>query len=1069
MARARPVIDPTDLLMLQHPTLRHLPCIAIQGCSCAESVIRLAISVVTYGDADLSKFDIMKTAPPLLTACTEATLPQMQRRLQHYPGAVLRDFPVYIPTPGQETEYVLAYPTCKPRKDQWCILYVAPFPGSAGQAHWTFTSLVAPQVRRRDENMIVHSKAPIFSQVEGVPRVFWRARVTPENFEVFMACKAQGIACDCPWQMRCPHERVVGRCRRVAFGGDEIPSGGYVAQLVKSVRTPRLSLLCGPSQRVDAEVPNGGLLQLNHAWGTAVMPTERLECISVVSDVRVGEFEFTLAQYAQQRPAFPIASVVKSTLALCCAWWVDVELDGSWPTYVYVVFCAYLLWKAVMPCMKRLATIATSNDDIDWITVSPTPIKKAYGATAPLSIHSDTLAQVTSRLALRDRTEDVVKDALRRAFAETKWAQQVVPTEVEAYCELVWTTPGTMAQMPAVPVGCCINCLRRTTTYRRECRQCKQARRRVPPIVPFQTHFLQRIGKVGIWSRAFTLPAFMLKQECTITHAGRRLFYNVNSTLGQQQAIASILAFLDEKYPAELSCRGHNAGPMIMGAIPQCFPHGYGTAVKAFMVRLGAARPKQAYQREHRQEVEALWTLFGAYISRSVHPLEEEDRAEFLSHFTGDKLVKMQEAFREIDNGYAYEVGNVKLPHSDALLPSVQMSGFTKAEKSFSYTWADGYYEPKLTEKPRFICCPPPVFLAELGPFTHAQLKWLSRSFTSQDHLFYAGCANPGQMNDWLNMTLRELSDSISLVDDITAIDANHSGESFAAHARLRARQFPHMSYRHARMFAAEETLLIRIGPFSLAVADVNGSGVGDTSYKNGVICLVIRLLAITYAVTYQFELMTTENQLAVACDVASQIWTSAAGDDGLTRLPAHINGVDVHSPGFLQRYMEYWALAGFEVKAQVIPAHRWRMATYLAMRPVWAGERYEWAPEPARRLKSLFWQIDNAMHPVAWARGVATQVLAMSRHAPVLSDICEWFLANTKGPATGAVQRPYSPWDGYTTSGVRNERALCEFCIDYSVSREAYVSLLEMLDKTQDVYVNLCHFVLYRIVSEES
>ncbi len=161
--------------------------------------------------------------------------------------------------------------------------------------------------------------------------------------------------------------------------------------------------------------------------------------------------------------------------------------------------------------------------------------------------------------------------------------------------------------------------------------------------------------------------------------------------------------------------------------------------------------------------------------------------------------------------------------------------------------------------------------------------------------------------------------------------------------------------------------------------------------------------------------------------------------------------------------------MAGFSVKVALIPPNRWRMATYLAMRPVWGGKRYEWAPEPARRLKSMFWQIDNSMHPTAWARGVATQVYQQGQHCPVLSDICAWYLKVTSGPIVEPERKDYSPFQGYITSGRQNKRAEQEFMLDYHLEPSDLAFFRSLLSQVHTPYVNITCQAVRRVMLEES
>jgi len=677
--------------------------------------------------------------------------------------------------------------------------------------------------------------------------------------------------------------------------------------------------------------------------------------------------------------------------------------------------------------------------------------KRQHGDVTGTRLASfEKLGETNSRLAVRrERPADICTDTFRRAQNECRWKEGVTPQEFELWLSTVVNVPGYTPSIPENHPSECITCFsRQGKRHHGECRECKRKRTHITPEPLLGEPLMVYVGRVGLWSRKFTLPKVELKAEASVSYrvAGRKRY------LRDYDAIMERM----RKHGIEVTCRGWNSGPMIDGNIPMCFPRGEAVAVMAFVVRLGAKRLHDAEQRP--------WRLVATYLRRRARPLQAETREQFLAHFRGKKRAKMEEAFANIDAGYAVEIPEPKSGDP----PIAKMKGFPKAEKSFSYTMKECSFEKKETEKPRFICCPNPEFLAEIGQYTHPQLKWLSEAFPYTSHCFYAGCATPEQMNEWLNWTLRELPEAVSIVDDITAIDSNHNAWSFWMHKAVRREHYPRIPDRIEMLYRSEENITIRVGMYTLRVELVNASGVPDTSYKNGAPCLVLRPLAILYAVT-DFDSLTDVEVLQRLDQLLRTIFTSAAGDDGLTRTPRVIMGVDVMSPHFRQRYEEWWARAGFTVKVDILPEHRWRMATYLAMRPVWAGDEYQWAPEPARRLKSLFWQIDNAMHPTAWARGVATQTLQQGRHCPVLADICSWFLSKTKGPVATPEEKMYSPWHHYVTTGRMNDRAIREFCEDYHVSRQEIEFMRHLLDRTHSVFVNIGCSVVRRVMLEES
>jgi hypothetical protein len=556
------------------------------------------------------------------------------------------------------------------------------------------------------------------------------------------------------------------------------------------------------------------------------------------------------------------------------------------------------------------------------------------------------------------------------------------------------------------------------------------------------------VGVKGLWSIVPKLPEFIFKEGVRVCGQHGILFRTAGQfrTWFRNQVI-------------ETSCRGRNCGPMFLGQVPVCFPRAHPVAVAAFCVRLGAAPEVFVVNGRVVGSVDpAAWALMETCALKEVEPISPETWEEFITHFSGDKKMKMLEAREQINNGespVAYETGR------GAPMVNVKMSGFAKAEKSYDHqVTADGLaYKP--TQKPRFICSPNPLVLARLGPYTHAQTKWLARRFHWRRGMFYAGCAKPEELNSWLNTAVQMFGEPWCIVDDITAIDASHSAHSFAFHRKIRGRQFAFELWVEGA-YNGEEHIHARIGPYVVMVAEVNASGVGDTSYKNSLICIFARMLAILHA-ALDLDTLTPEEVLSWLERLEHAIRMSASGDDGLTYCCAAIFGTRLDHPDFLRRYREFWARLGFGVKVQVVPSHEWRLATYLAMRPVWSGTRYVWAPEPARRLRGMFWQIDNAMHPTAWGRGVARQVLGMSGSVTVLRELCSWYLDHTDGPANDVqvFGNPNSPWNNYANEALPNTRADQEFCQDYHVDAAALSGFRGMLGDIGEVLVDLnCHLL---------
>jgi len=304
----------------------------------------------------------------------------------------------------------------------------------------------------------------------------------------------------------------------------------------------------------------------------------------------------------------------------------------------------------------------------------------------------------------------------------------------------------------------------------------------------------------------------------------------------------------------------------------------------------------------------------------------------------------------------------------------------------------------------------------------------------------------------------------------VSNMDSNHSIESFRLHRVVRAFQYANLGADVRALYdGEEEELHVRVGRFKLILEWRDGSGVPDTSYKNSLLCIVIRAFATAHAL-HDLTTLSEDATERLLTDISRQSHCAAAGDDGKRYCGERLAGVDMRDFN-IARYRQWWAWCGFGVKVSVTPPNRWRMGTFLAQRPVWNGEAYEWAPEPARRLQGCFWQIDCGLHPIAWARGVATQLAHQARAHPVIYPICDWYLRNTRGPVATDVEtiHQYSPFRGMKSAGVVNERCINEFLLDYHLTKRDYDVFLGMLESTKDVLVNLDCQVLRAVYAEQS
>lgn len=985
--------------------------------NCAQSAILLAKTRTYQEEKKKDPAVLMEPPAYLAPAANGFTLMEMIRFLGHNQ---LRRFPVYEYCVHTDSFTLVAG---KPRDDQHAIVYIpAHLPGMP-VAHWSYGGILHVDEKEREKGptrpYVVYTEYVISH-----PLCFWRAKVTDSNITEFERERALDRACDCLWDAVCQHEQAFRNnnpgSARATLAGDEHVEGTRYGAVIGSIdarypthrfgeagvaqRTSSGAIIRRHAMKVHAKILRCS--SLKNYWDSLFTENDAAD-MTLVGEEYFPPLKVLLREFQNEDQ---VRTLEYDNLARMAMMSVFKDTPGN---YVYPI-------RAVYP-------------------------KMAWAADEDLNLTFPRKKELLARLSAKNElTKENVADVLRRMAAEEKWDVDFSREELQIWLDRTITEVG---KATIGTPGLCLNCNATQKTYRQMCKQCLKKARSSPP-EPLFTHdnIVVYVGRRPLWSHTFEIPDFILKPDVEI-HYRKQPIYPGTTT-------AALVAMF-KRDVAPRTCRGFSAGPIFLSQEPSCYPRGDGTACLAFLVRLGVARLHQARKWFFDWCFE-LMRVFG------IDVLEPEASDYFLSHFKGDKLKKNQDAREEVRNGW------LPTSRSDGTVP-IKMTGFAKAEKAMaaSYDPAPALIE-KGRMKPRFICSPNPIMLYVLGRYTHAQTKWLARKFSKDDALFYAGCAKPEDLNYWLNRTLTEIPDPYTIVDDISAMDSNHSEESFEFHRRVRELQFPYLDDYMRAAYDGEELLNIRVGFYKLMVAFVNASGVSDTSYKNSLMCLLIR----AFAVLHGFVDISRNTQADVLEKVRlmlQEVYITASGDDGLVRVPARVLGHKI-ADFSLDRYREVWSWAGFDIKVSVVPPNKWRMATFLAMRPVWAGHRYEWAPEPARRLRGMFWQIDNTVHHKAWARGVATQVELQGRHQPLLGPICTWFLSVTEGPvASVEVTHKYSPFHGYETSGIQNERAIQEFCVDYHVTRREYDDFLGLLWTIKTPYVNFNSHMFHRIFQEES
>lgn len=585
-----------------------------------------------------------------------------------------------------------------------------------------------------------------------------------------------------------------------------------------------------------------------------------------------------------------------------------------------------------------------------------------------------------------------------------------------------------------------------------------------------------------------------------------------------------------------VSVRGVQSGPGFQGCVPGCFPRGEATAAVAFIIRNLADRahwwdsPRRASRtfwsfafdllthyrhlstQEQRLSVRGEHPLLTAVEEHGVPELWKEGVRYWLDHLDGAKKREAEEAIRLIDEGEWPELEELKL--GQHVVKSIVCKGFTKSEKTamYEYNSDTGRFRNRVEDgdqmKPRFICAVGSLFQAALGPMTHAQTKWLSAIFSPDSRMFYAGSATPDQLAGWLKGCVSVYGRPFVVVDDISAMDANHNPDSFEFHRQVRHIQFPACA-RSSGIFGKLEELYdaiqyvtVKVGAYRGRVSHINPSGVPDTSYKNSLMAILIRWAAYAHATYDIFEWVEVPGheewagQIKMAefhprgyradptgavlraigkmVEALEDFHMAASGDDGLLYVSQDATtncgpgreavGTDI----WMQRYKRVWNAAGFDIKVKT--EKDFELGTFLAQQPVLSTAGWEWAPEPGRRLRHAFFQFESPIHPVAWLRGVARQLLVIAPHCPVMSILCPWILQTTKGPTALFTQafNPHNPMWKNEARGTLCAEGVERFLRVRRIPREVYDDFAQFVRAQPHPFVMLEHTFLSMIFAAE-
>jgi hypothetical protein len=911
------------------------------------------------------------------------------------------------------------------RQDGWKILFIPAMPGLP-IPHVALVRM--PFVRVHPElaiPLVLFSSMPICH-----PNIYWHATVTSP---LYYSRKALGLACLCT--DICNHQPPnFVNALVVGFEHENItPKATIQAHLTVDHYTLPYSMTKDRGLRytfVDGtyvEIPK--CLFVRHDEDFITVPGSTLNL-----DFRIVYFPITGRKVFY--PLVILAGVLFALYGVAPIFSVEFRV-------LVIVLTIFFLRFAVTSRVIR--------------SVDPPPFVENW---LPPSLQSMPFANdLANKLSTHNRSRAVVLSALRRALMSTRHEYLLQPSEVDAWLEHVCEEPAQV-RCPAIPLGCCNLCFQKHNLKHCLCVEC----RRRPKLLCMSLTSTMVVGMLPLWTVDPMIPYDLpFRAGVQATYRGVPIRNTTDAMniyiLGQPP----------------LKVWGRLAGPMYLGYIVNCFPRGIETTIVAFAVRLGIPAANQPNQ--------ALWIhfdyirdfIFGGLSSswpfniddvdyEFLEPWEPQDVIDHIKD--SQKKTKMIKAYTEIDEGCRIERSKMS-----------EFGAFAKLEKHVctEFDPVEGVHIRKTKMAPRLINSPHPHVNAVLACYTLPLMKWLKRTCCHDSRLFYAGCSKPHEINHFFNNAVA--SNRFILEDDVSMMDGSQHEWSQRWQWRLIRILFDESDFDTILMPTMYRIVkvMIKQSGFMAFIDWINASGVPFTSFLNSTTTMVVRLYAVVCAYT-GFTDVRSEGFRHHLGIIRRNIFMAVAGDDGLLFLPPDYGDVHTFSPLFMQRYIAAWADAGFDVgpaKIKTFTPANWRLCTFLAMRPVWSGSQYELGVEINRRLKTMFWILDKSIHPFSWGRGVATALLASSRHVPVVSDICLWYLDRTTGavatipqPQDISFTNPYSTVYNYSCEGDKNERGVREFLEDYHLTQDDYHSFITYLWNLDNVLVNLDHPVLRTIAT---
>lgn len=1038
----------------------------------------------------------------------------MLQMTQYLDNVGLHDFPVYNGVFGPNG-IVLVLHHGRPRFDHTAITYI---PAHAGRmAHWAFVKYVHPQADNC-QNYVY------FGSVYLGPSFYWHAtQPSPEYFELARVNRA------CLCKNRCIHEAQHALYPSFSFV-NEVPNitrirPHYVAEVV---HMRGIDYTHGPDNSLNRLSRNGLLSTTKNAFSVA----EQYVLDQQPQIVSTAALDLNLYLLKQDTNIWKVLlaavafSGLLSSILFIPPLEPKTETIGDYLKSFVVASPPPRLIDRVISCLKswhfkprpieHIPTVFRRGiwgflSRLSWLTygsfIGFTFVNRLRGYCTPKLVNplryyrsaipctmriaeTDFGHKLASRVAVYDQwTKSDLYVLVRRLANEMRYAHNLDPYEVEEYIRRNISVEGH-APIPSIPIGCCASCLLKRRLHQCLCYDCRMKSKLM--MIYYEPGF-QPTAHVGIMPLYSVHPRIVAKDYAWRSDHPIIFKATRGMTLSSKELSPYDFARALVPYYSDVTQRGRLCGPMFMGIRVTCFVRGDACTAIAAIFRNCIQPPQHIWKTngrrdrvtyDFRQEFSFLLQIARTYFPELFSMLDVWSFQQVLDH--QKDIVKKR---LHVLTKAALDRGD-QLPLKSLVL----VKPFPKAEKHSPVELYDGEFVEKSKQIPRCISAFDPQVSTLLSPYTLPILKHLNFVFQWDQHIFYASGATPDQINRFLNNAVSQ--NRMILEDDVSMADASHSYGSLMYQKIFYSHNFPDMPYDIMSLLTGLWKGRFRAGRFKGLAEWLILSGVPLTSWGNSVVFIFIRLVALAYAYKlisldeigeeyddpsqslngddHYFKELRYKN-IAGFRDLINSIYMAVAGDDGKTFLPKEFNGIKTFGSGFIEDYILAWSRFGFDVGGQKIRTYdesNWRLATFLAMRPVWSGQRYEYGPEIARRITGMFWQLDNSYHPVAWGRGIAIAMLTAARHVPVLSHICRWYLANTFG-AANACQIPsftnvYSTFYDYKVDGDLNERGLNEFLADYEISRESYEDFLSLLSVTKDVLVNIQHSVLDRIYAKQ-